>query len=91
MDMKLYSPCGLSETPRASSCEGLDLCRNAECPSYGIEAMCRTVGCDDACNREWYNNGMVITSSCTGTHRMDIGCGLTILLNIMEWMTPNRL
>ena len=62
----LYSPCSLGEIHTPDYCDGRDLCRRAECDSYGAEAKCRTIGCDNSCRVEWYHNGHVITSSCVG-------------------------
>ena len=62
----LYSPCSLGEIHTPDYCDDRDLCRRAECDSYGAEAKCRTIGCDNSCRVEWYHNGHVITSSCVG-------------------------
>ena len=62
----LYSPCGLGKAYTKDYCDEREMCRSAECVSYGAEAKCRTVGCDNSCRVEWYHNGHVITPSCVG-------------------------
>ena len=64
MELNLYTGCSIGVAPTTDIDCGTDICAGAECPSFSGSAVCRVVKCGGKCQREWFHNGISVTSDC---------------------------